>query len=130
MKKDQIKRRFKESKGKVKEFAGRIVGNKGWNNKESMRTPPEKPKPIPMMRGKAPTRQTNMRNHSPLACILGSYPNARLCLIPQYALSSTLRSKPVRSYGDLSLWCESAYQRRNACTGRGYHRLHRTLNSV
>jgi uncharacterized protein YjbJ (UPF0337 family) len=29
MKKDQIKRRFKESKGKVKEFAGRIVGNKG-----------------------------------------------------------------------------------------------------
>jgi uncharacterized protein YjbJ (UPF0337 family) len=29
MNKDQVKGRFKESKGKVKELAGRIVGNKG-----------------------------------------------------------------------------------------------------
>jgi hypothetical protein len=63
--------------------------------------PPEKPKPIPVMRGKAPRSQTNMSKHSPLACILGSYPNMRLCLIPQYALSSIFRSKPVRSYGNI-----------------------------
>jgi uncharacterized protein YjbJ (UPF0337 family) len=29
MNKDQVKGRFKEAKGKVKELAGRIVGNKG-----------------------------------------------------------------------------------------------------